>query len=390
MPLPFFDFGQHNRGPINNGLGEIFENYQKGQEIGATPHRLAQERLARELQNQLFGEQITGAQQQNQYYPQIQEQALQRGQIENQYLPQEKQLSIQTSQQALSKSMFENMLNNRFGEQQAQTDLDYRNAQIQEALAKAEYQKSGMAHLTPKQKELADIYGYGTPEYASALKRQYGVIDGADIPAGAVPLDTMSPGERNEATKIMRQNLTKSNDLSKAHKTLSEMQKIMNEHPNMADHFASALVDPTQKSSIFGQLKRIGADKKDLAAIEKFTKLSNDLILSAGQAMGSKSFTDAKLKLLEMAKPSARNTDEANKFVIKHMMEEFEPYVGYSKALQHGLQNRYEVLDVPESYRTIDPKVQEVSSQLNSGLKNSKPVSEMTDAELLEALNDAE
>ncbi len=260
---------------------------------------------------------------------------------------------------------------NQYAGRQEEADLELKLAQALHARRQAA--NPGGGSLTTTQKELADIYGKDSPEYKAALLRQYGIIEGADVPAGAVPLDTMSPGERNEATKRMRNELTRANDLSKAHKTLEEMQKIMEKHPGMADFFSVALVDPSAKQSFWGQLKRQGVNKEDLAAVEKFNKLSNDLILSAGQAMGAKAFTDAKLKVIEQAKPNARNTDEANRFVINYMKEDFEPYVGYGKALQHGLKNRYEVLEDPENYRPKKQQ-QQLSNSIQQMPQESQPM----------------
>lgn len=290
-----------------SGIADLLPNILSGYKAAREPKRISQEEQKRELMNELLGTQ------------------------------------------------------NKYAGREAESNIELKLAQALHARQQAS--NPGGGTMTPRQKELHDLYGDG-PEYQAALKRQYGIIEGAEVPEGAVPLDTLSPGERNEATKRMRNELTKANDLTKAHKTLDEMQKIMESHPNMADYFSVALVDPNKKQSLFTQLKRTGVNKEDLAAVEKFTKLSNDLVLSAGNAMGNKAFTDAKLKVIEQAKPNARNTDEANRFVINYMKEDFEPYVGYGKAIQHGLKNRYEVLEDPEQYRPKKQQNQEMASRL--------------------------
>lgn len=71
MPLNPLDFSRFQHTPDYSGIKDIFSNYYKGYELAKTPEKLKQEELARQLQNQLFGEQITGAQQANQYNPQL-------------------------------------------------------------------------------------------------------------------------------------------------------------------------------------------------------------------------------------------------------------------------------------------------------------------------------
>lgn len=211
--------------------------------------------------------------------------------------------------------------------------------------------QSPINHMTPKQKELASLYGYGTPKYQEMLEREHGILRGADVPQGAVPLELMSPGERNEVTKDMRKEQKYAQGQVKVSKIANQMKQILASHPNMADDFAAAIVgDKKDQNTVLNKLRRKGANKKDLAAFEKFSKLSNDLVLHQGEATG-KNFTDAKADIIQKAKPNATNTDEANNYLIDRILHDTEPAKAYNEALKHAFKNRYAIPLDMEDYR---------------------------------------
>ena len=274
-----------------------------------------------------------------------------------------------------------------FARPNAQSKLGLSEAQRKNQLAQAMLSEftaknpSVNPHLTPTQRELAAIHGFGTPEYTKALGEQYGIIEGANVPQGAIPLAAMGANERNAAVKDMTAELKKSQEATKAVKRANEMLQLIEQHPNMADYFSTALVDPNKKG-FFQQLKRIGVDKKDLAALEKFNKLSSDLVLHGSQAFGGQKFTDARQALLEAAKPSSRNTDEANRYVLNNIIDDLSPYEGYGKALQGGFQNRYYVPPVPEDYRKKPVTENDMESQMQNAISAAQPSNNYTQEDL--------
>ena len=184
-----------------------------------------------------------------------------------------------------------------------------------------------------------------------------GEVDENGVPASGVSFDKMKAAEQNRVSKQMADESNKAQKLVKAHRTLTAMKKLVQEHPNMADEMGAVFANPAEQPGFLDQLKRDMAlgvgllNKKDLAAYEKFTKLSSELVLDAGEALGSKNFTDAKLKLIQRSKPSGRMTDEALNYVIDHMMYDWEPAQDYANAIEKGRRGRYQPEMNMESYR---------------------------------------
>lgn len=338
MPLQTFNYAAiPPQANDYSGLANLFSNYYKGYEMGQSPQRLGQEQLSRQLQNSLLGENLTAAQ------------------TNNQFLPQEKQLGLKNSQEELAKMTFENMLAKQFGEQQQQAKLESERAHAGQQRASAEHQQ----------------------EQANQLRNQNKWAELAqNLPNNGVPFAVMPKNEQLAASKELVAQQKFAHGQVKVNKIAQEMRRIIDEHPNLADDFASAIADAGEKPGVFSKIKRMGANKKDLAAFEKFSKLSNDLILQQGESYG-KNFTDAKLAILQMAKPNAANTDEANKYLIDKLLHESSPAEDYNKALEEGRKGRYMPQIGMEYYRKQpETPEQKLGNSLYQSLtaKNTVPV----------------
>jgi len=256
MPLPFFNFGQLYKGPNNNGLGEIFENYQKGQEIAATPQKLAQERLSQQLQNSLLGENITGQQQRNKYYPQTTELDMQGKQFANTLdrLKAEQEPERFAGSQKLNQAQIANYL-----------------AQAQQHEAQA---NNPTKNMTPAQKELWDIAQGDPALYQKLLKQKHGYREGIEIRAGGVPLQSMDPGARIKAREAMRSASKEAQGLIKVNKVAQEMKDLVAANPGMGGYFARAILDTSEKPTKIAMLARQFLDKDQITALNKFSKLT--------------------------------------------------------------------------------------------------------------------
>jgi len=229
-------------------------------------------------------------------------------------------------------------------------------------------------HLTPTMRELAAVHGFGTPAFYKALAETHGIIEGEGVPQNAVPLRALSANERNVTVQQMQSNMKMANGMERSYKILSEMDEILEKHPKMADYISTALVDPEKAKTVLGQLKRKGVNKEDLAAIEKFNKLSADLVIQGGQALGGSSkWSDARQQLIEAAKPVSGNTYDANKFVIRHMREYMKYGEPMRKDYQNAFKNRYALYTVPEDYEVEDQARAIGQAQQESGVGNPPP-----------------
>lgn len=230
----------------------------------------------------------------------------------------------------------------RVGEIYGQDSREY---QLVRSALENKMQRDQYMHLTPNQREAADLFGYGTEEYKQELARRGGnpTVNREGIPKEATPFENMNVNERNNTIKDMRAGLAKANNITSAVKILDEMEKIMKEHPNMSEYFTPALLNG--EPTVWEKIKRRipGTDKKALAAVEKFRKLSNDLVLKGAEGLGAKNATDARVNMLALTKPGEGNTYEANEYLIKRLRGEFDPWVKYGERVKKGLANRYSV-----------------------------------------------
>lgn len=300
----------------DENIPDILGNYMRGYSLAGQPAAMRRQEEQERLANALKG-------------------------LEYQFAPQ--QYEQEAEKRALS-----NAFQSRENEAQPE---DIRLRQLNDAL-KAQGQhlshdqlRMALKHM-PQEYELAQQLKQAQIASALGKAQQYYPREQGEH----VSFDQLSKPEQFDVSKRMRNDLRSAEDVYKADRTLDEMKKIMESYPELSDTLSNILIDP-KSSSIKAKIARSLINKKDRAAIEKFTKLSNDLVLQAGTALGSKNFTDAKLRVLETAKPTSLNSTEANLFLINKMKEEFSPWKDYASELKKGLKDRYVVEYDLDKYR---------------------------------------
>lgn len=308
MAIQYPNWFQAPQLDVPDFLGEYMKGYRASKEPSAIRRQEEQERIANALKG-----------------------------LELQYAPQQYEQEQIARGQGIEKTGMENAaLPRDIAQRQRLADLiasqtGLTSQEIMQRMSHAE----GMHpyNIQSKQAQIAESLGKA---------QQYYPQERPNVPKGNVSFDELSKPEQFDVSKRMRNDLRSAEDVYKADRTLDEMKNIMEKYPELSDTLANILIDP-KSSSIKSKIARSLINKKDRAALEKFTKLSNDLVLQAGTALGAKNFTDAKLRVLETAKPTSLNSTEANLFLINKMKEEFSPWKGYANELKNGLKNRYVV-----------------------------------------------
>jgi len=205
--------------------------------------------------------------------------------------------------------------------------------------------KSDADHRTPQQKMAADLSG-GDPEKYQALLKQLSGLPGErreNVPEGATQLEDLSAGERNEQVKRMTEDVKIGKSSEGALKIINELRRIQEQHPNLGNYFATALSKGDEPGWSEWIARKTGAlSEKDVSALQKFRKLSNDLVVKGSESWGGR-ITDARMKLLSMTKPGAGNTAEANNYLFDRLEDELSPKVALGKKAKQGLENRYVV-----------------------------------------------
>jgi hypothetical protein len=239
---------------------------------------------------------------------------------------------------------------------EAPLQLDKLRAQIeaQHALAEKARRPPSSSYKPSELERIANLLAGGDPDkerelLAEGAASKYGLTPaGAEkLPEGSVPLKSLPKGLQAQENAYQIKMQANVNDARKASHDLDEMEKIINENPDMARELTFVLGNPEDKS-ILSNLTRKYLDKNKLAAIEKFSKYSNDFVLSAGNGLGN-NFTDAKLKALQLSKMHAGNTDEANRAIINNYRVRLKPLINYGKTLKKA-RGKYTLPYFEENY----------------------------------------
>lgn len=219
-----------------------------------------------------------------------------------------------------------------------------------------------------REQKLADDMSNGDPVLRAKLLKELSKVQGErrpEVPVDANAFENMQPGERQIVVKEMNADLKKANSAASALKLVKEMKKIQDSNPNLSKYFASAIV--TDEPGLWSKIKRniVGlTDEKSLAEIEKFRKLSSELVLKGSENWGVRP-TDARTKLLSLTKPNENNTTEANNYLFNRLEDEFEPWVAYGEDLKKGLNNRYQV--IPDFNKYVNNKEETLQNVLQQG-----------------------
>jgi polyhydroxyalkanoate synthesis regulator phasin len=129
--------------------------------------------------------------------------------------------------------------------------------------------------------------------------------------------------------------------------------------------------------SMFASVKKLFTDKKERAALEKFRKITSELVQKGAMTFGGRSFTDTRQRLIEQSKASSGLTFEANQYVIENMRHLFDEKKGRAQkdATKLGLQDNYYVPFDPEVFGEILSKGQQNEQPINkSGSSNGHPL----------------
>lgn len=310
MPINFPDFSAPRKSAL--------QSYLEGYSGFHTPMNMLQEQLQQRLGNE-------------------------RAQITNQYLPQ--RLSQEQEQMRLA-----NIFN------QAREPYAGQLARNEAELGAAQARNTSLGELGGMIRQVNDIvqqYGFNSPEAQQARQWLQSKVTGgqpfiseerrASLPEGAIPLESLSPGERNDTVKRMNEELKVANSSKSALKIVDELREIQNDHPKLGKYFATAITSGDEPGWLEYLARKTGfLSEKDVSALQKFRKLSNDLVVKGSESWGGR-ITDARMKLLSMTKPGAGNTAEANNYLFDRLTEELAPKARLGNKIKEGLKNRYAV-----------------------------------------------
>lgn len=143
---------------------------------------------------------------------------------------------------------------------------------------------------------------------------------------GIFPLSSLTPSIRKGYEDELRADEKQGEESYKVmnigDKMLAEIQK----HPDLSEDFSRTMLPKNERKlslSDYARMKLMPKEKR--AALERFSKLSNSLVLHQIKGSSGKAMTDLMKGFLTEVVPNAGMTDEAKKYMIKTYKEEFMP-----------------------------------------------------------------
>lgn len=285
------NFGQIGyEAPTDQGFGQIFDRILKGYAGGMMPQRLQTEEELRQGQLGVYNRQA------NQPYSEL-------GSLVQDY----------------------NNLN---------AQDDFKKALFEQALRASAQQGGGAANAGTGQERVARILN--NPNIPESEKNVYRQLFGVPVNEGAQrPISQYPKAAQNAFRKENAKYLRESEDAVRMNENLDGLKQIILENPGMGNSFSLAFQSSQPEATLIEQFAKKGMDQKQLAAIQKFIKISNQLVADSQTTSGSaRGFTDTRQRLFESIKPNIKNTDEANLYVIDNLKKMNEHKVSqYPKVL---------------------------------------------------------
>jgi hypothetical protein len=343
------------------GPGDVFGGFESGYKAARLPYQEQQkEEQTRQLIEQLMhGNQKAGLE--NQYLPtKLQQEEQGRG-----YTNETARLNLEALPQEIKDEILRRALEN----QKRQIEVDY-GPRLNEALLN---QRNSKAAGSPEKSSVAYknlvAAGFtpGTPEFENAMRHVLNVPSGKeyDHPL-AIDTQGMTGTEKVRFRDEMNSEISKGDAAVDAIHDAKEMLKILKDNPEMSEWYTTDLFDPAAKASTYARLKRILTDKKDLAELEKFNKLSADLVLRQTALEGGKGgATDQYMQMVSASKANPHYTNNANEFVLNNMIKKYSGRAQYVKDARAAKLKKQILLWDPDYYNNKNEHEKEAEKEAN-------------------------
>lgn len=158
---------------------------------------------------------------------------------------------------------------------------------------------------------------------------------------GAIPMSTLPVGARTDAYKELRQ---RANSPSKRYaivKTLNEMVKIANDYPDLSTSYAAAIFPEKYEGGILDTSRLKAMPKEKRIALERFNKLSNDLVIKQVHGLGGQRASIFLERIMKASNPHYGLTPEAIAAIRDSQQEEYDFEEADSKVAKGALAGQY-------------------------------------------------
>lgn len=362
MAINFTDFT--NAKTHQSGLRDLLSNVLKGYQLAKMPGQMRQEEEQRDLRNEEGRLRNSLLGYENEYAPQqYEQQAEQRdlanqlsrinvgarpGEIDRNRQQDEMKIEMLSNELGVHPEMIRLALQQKEAElAKIQGENEY--APNKRALEEAELQAKianynnpnknrDRKYTTAEQNAIAIGYKPETPAFEQAVRDMVNkkpVISEQekekrkDWPSTAIPLEDFDAITRRKIISEQSEIKKRLNSAATEEHDLKVMKSILKRHPQIGDTFSQIFASPVSKDKISEFLKRF-QDPELRKDLETFNKIAEDFaIRQLGSLSGRQ--TNAQLLAIQNAKPSIRNTTEANLAVIRGIEREIKPFLRFGK-----------------------------------------------------------
>lgn len=184
-----------------------------------------------------------------------------------------------------------------------------------------------------------------------------------NIPPDVVGMDLslLPQGSQNEIRKQMYKKLDVAESAESIQPILDELETVFKANPNLWKSAAAILnaKSADEAATLSAYLKGKAINEKEKTALDKIGKLSGDLIIKGAEAFGGGGqLTNDKLALYSRVKPDARNTMEANLFVINHLRNTTKGARNTANALRAGLRENRQIVTNDKLMKGLADKIE--------------------------------
>jgi hypothetical protein len=188
---------------------------------------------------------------------------------------------------------------------------------------------------------------------------------------GAISYKGRTAAERSAFTKELRERANKPSTEIKVLNTLDKINEIVKDYPDLSKSASAAMFPGKYKGGIADTVKLRLMDHKKRVALEKLTKLSNDLVIKQVHGLGGQRASIFLERIMQASNPHHGLTPEAIEAIRDNFKEEYDKSFEDGKMARKALHGNYYVPMMEPEYgkKAQDAlKTPDISSMSNEEL----------------------
>lgn len=171
---------------------------------------------------------------------------------------------------------------------------------------------------------------------------------------GAIPMSALPVGARTDAYKELRMRANRPAKRYPVIKTLSEMVKISKDYPDLSTSYAAAMFPENYKGGILNTAQLKAMPKEKRIALERFNKLSNDLLVKQVHGLGSQRASIFLERIMKASNPHYGLTPEAIQSILDTQKEDYDYEVSDSKLSKGAIGGVYYVPETEPDVKELE------------------------------------